>query len=463
MKKLRLLIIVILSAVILLPYMLGFEIKSRYRGLLSQFEESGYQLASHEYDQGFYHSQARSVLALPVYTPEGKQADIRIKVVSDITHGPYTLEQGWIGDLTRFTTNFFHADKALFPAEYQDQVTTTMAFNGDGKTSIDLPALTAPITFENNISLDFKGLQGQVDFNVIEGKVLAEATAEGLTFSSPGQGRLQLGKVILKSDSSRGIADLMLGKGEFTIDAVSMNDFKRDLNVQVSDIAISADAYEQNETVNMTAEYAVQSLVMNREHYGPAVIELELHSIAAEAMGRIQENLREMQQQHIPPEQQGMAMMGVFMSVLPALLERNPGFSLKKMEINTPDGKVLANLSLTADSMSIADISVADNMLKKLVGEASLQIPEKLLKKMMMSASRQEIYAQLLQQKKDTGEMPDISQVEQLVEQMATAQLDGLLAQGLLERKADDIVSVASLKEGHFSVNGQVLSLPGAQ
>ena len=70
MKKLRNLIIIFVALLVLLPYFLGFEIKSRYRGLLSEFENAGYQLASHEYDQGFYHSQARSVLSIPVYTPQ---------------------------------------------------------------------------------------------------------------------------------------------------------------------------------------------------------------------------------------------------------------------------------------------------------------------------------------------------------------------------------------------------------
>ncbi len=463
MKKLRALLLVVLALLVLLPYFLGFEIKNRYRGLLSQFEEAGYQLASHEYDQGFYHSQARSVLAIPVYTPQGDKTDIRVKIVSDIVHGPYTISDGWLGYLTRFESRFFHQDQALFPEDMGSQIVTKMAFSGDGTTRLDIPSLANTLELENNLFLDFSGLQGQIGFNVVNGQVSINAYTPGLRLSSPGQGELRIGKVQLESDSARGVADLMLGKGSFEIEHIAMNDWQRGFGLDVRNIAISAHTFAEAENVNVLASYSVDAFDVDKEHFGPVQIELELTSISAEAMARIQENIKDMQRQQLPPEQQGMAIMGVFMSVMPSLLEQNPGVSLKKFELNTPQGMIQASLSLKVDDMSITDMGVSDKFLQKLVGDASLQIPESLLRQLMSNSTRQQLLMELGKNQDESVELPDPESIEELVEQQVSAQLESLIGQGLLERRGLDLVTVANLKAGLLSINGKMIPLPAMQ
>ena len=469
MKKLRILIVVVLLAALFLPYFLGFEIKSRYRGILAQFEEAGYQLTSHEYDQGFYHAQARSVFSIPVPKPKGQSSTINLKIVSDIKHGPYTLTDGWIADLAQLTTNFFVDDKPVFPENISSEIYTTLAFSGDGKTSINLPALESPLVLDNNMMMDFSGLQGQVEFNIVKGIVIATASSNGLKFYSSDQAELVIGKIQIDSDSRRGIADLMLGQGRFDVASVKIKDLRQGIDVNLNKLAVSAQTAAEDQAVNMLASYSVDAVHIDGQRYGPAFIEIAFDSVAAEAMARIQQGVTEMQQQQVAPEQQGIAVMGLFMSVMPALLEQNPKLALRRFEIKTPQGMIKANMSLRAENMTIADISVADQFVQKLVGDASLQIPEKLLRQMMTNTMRQQLQLELMRQLENSAadgpdtELPDPQQIELIVEQQVNNQLELMISQGFLERKDTDLVAIASLQAGLLSVNGNMIPIPGIQ
>ncbi|MBT8439416.1 MAG: YdgA family protein, partial [Gammaproteobacteria bacterium] len=110
MKKIRLLIVIVLFIAALSPFLLGFEIENRYRGILAEFEAAGYQLTSHEYERGFFDSRAESVLSLPINAPNTDIQDISITIESQVLHGPYSLN-GWTGDLARITSSFLYDGK----------------------------------------------------------------------------------------------------------------------------------------------------------------------------------------------------------------------------------------------------------------------------------------------------------------------------------------------------------------
>ena len=338
-----------------------------------------------------------------------------------------------------------------------------MAFSGDGMTSLDMPALDNSLEFDNNLYLDFSGMQGQIAFNIVRGEVAVQAQTDGLKLSSPGQGQLQVGKVRIESDSRRGVADLMLGKGNFTIQHIALSDQQRGFDLAIRDVGIDAATYAEGSNINMLARYQLAAIEADNQLYGPIDVEFELTSISAEAMARIQENIKDMQRQQVPPEQQGMAIMGVFMSVMPAMLEQNPGMALKKFMLNTPQGRVEASLSLKVDNMSITDMGVSEKFLQKLVGDASLKIPESLLYQLMANTTRQQLMVELMKKQDEGAQIPGPEEIERLVEMQVTSQLEGIVGQGFLERQGTDLVAVASLKAGQLSVNGKVIQLPEMQ
>jgi len=460
MKKI---LAVLLLVIVSIPFLLSFEVENRYRGLLSELENSGYQLTSHEYDRGFFHSVAKSNLSLPVQSPQGTNTSIDVTIVSDIVHGPYSPSLGWFGGIAQFETVFYQQDKPLFPAELQASINTSIEFSGDGLTKINLPALEEPMKFDNKLLIGFSGLEGEVHFNSIKGNIDILLTSKGMDITSKGEGKLAIGAISLQSYAERGIEGILLGKGNFNIDSFMMNDFKRGLNLNINNIKVQTNTYAVNKNINMLANYEVEALIIDEVKYGPANLEIELTSVSAEAMARIQENVKELQRNKIKPEEMGVAFMGSVMSVLPAVFEQNPTVSINKLEIVTPEGTSKLEFSLKANNMTVVDLSTGPKFLNKLIADASIQVPEVLVKKILSQSVRQRITAALASEDKEI----DALALEELVAQQVEIQLGGFLTQGFIEKNEANIetyiTSRASLKEGLLNVNGKVLPLPVAQ
>ncbi|NNJ92450.1 MAG: YdgA family protein [Gammaproteobacteria bacterium] len=460
MKKIRLLIVIVLFIAALSPFLLGFEIENRYRGILAEFEAAGYQLTSHEYERGFFDSRAESVLSLPINAPNTDIKDISITIESQFLLGPYSLH-GWTGDLSRITSIFLYDGKPVFPEDMQAEIITTIGFSGDGNTEIDLPKMSDPAELDKDLFMDFFGLSGDINFNLVKGKITLNLAGDGLRVYSPGSGRLEVGKLELVSESVRGINDLMLGGGDMSVEYFRVMDESSQFSVELNNLGLSASSSVEGGNVNMAASYHFDQLLAADERFGPAELEMEIVSISAEVMARFQESVREMQQQQLPPQQQGLAMMGVMMSALPAFLEQNPGFRINKFELLTPQGQVSATFSLAAEDMKVTDVSAAPLLIQKLVGDASIRAPEPLVKQMLMAISLQQAMNAL--QNSENAEEVDMAALQSNIEQLTTEQIETVIRQGFVERKGNMLLSKASLKAGLLSVNGKMIPLPEMQ
>jgi len=368
---------------------------------------------------------------------------------------------GWTGDLALITSSFLYDSKPVFPEDMQADIFTTISFSGDGNTKIDLPKLSDPAELDKDLFMDFYGLAGEIDFNLVEGKIALNLAGDGLKLYSPGSGRLEVGKLSLASESVRTVNDLMLGGGDMSVEYFSVTDESSQLSVELDNLGLSASSSIDGSNVNMAASYRFDQLLVADERYGPAELEMEIVSLSAEVMARFQESVREMQQQKLPPQQQGLAMMGVMMSALPAFLEQNPGFRINKFELLTPQGQVSGSFSLAAEDMKVTDVSAAPLMLQKLVGDASVQVPEPLVKQMLMGISLQQAMNSL--NNSGNAEEVDMAALRSNIEQLTTEQIEMLIRQGFVERKGNMLVSQAKLKAGLLSVNGKTIPLPQMQ
>ena len=460
MKKLRLLIVIILLVAALSPFLLGFEIENRYRGILAEFEAAGYQLTEHTYERGFFDSQAESVLSLPVNSPKTDIEAISFTLKSQVIHGPYNLN-GWVGDLAQVRTSLLYDGKPVFPEDLQADIFTTLSFSGDGNTRIELPKLSDPAELDKDLFMDFFGLSGDISFNLVKGKIALNLAGDGLKVYSPGSGRLEVGKLSLVSESVRDVNDLMLGGGDMSVEYFRVTDEATQYSVDLDNLALSASSSIEDGNVNMTASYRFDQLLAADERFGPAELEMEIVSISAEVMTRFQESVREMQQDQLSPQQQGLAMMGITLGAMPALLEQNPGFRINKFELLTPQGQVSATFSLAAQDMKVTDISAAPLLIQKLVGEATLQAPESLVKQILMGINLQQAMASL--ENSDNAEVVDMTTLRSSIEQITTEQVEMLIRQGFVERRGNMLVSKADLKAGLLSVNGKMIPLPALQ
>jgi uncharacterized protein YdgA (DUF945 family) len=315
---------------------------------------------------------------------------------------------------------------------------------------------------DDELMLDFKGLSGEVNFNTVKGNISITLSGDGLSVYSPGKGRLDINRYQLSSDSNRGINDLMLGNGDFVIDRLAFKDDETDIAVELNNLKIGANTSARDEVLDLEVQYSFDRLQVADQQYGSALLEISFDSISAAAVAKIQESIKEMQQNQVPPEQQGMAMLGTFMSVLPAMLEHNPGFAIERLQVSTPQGDVKFSFSLRSQDMKVTDVSLPQTMVQKLVGDASLEVPETIVRDALKQMALQQQLA-ALQNQDDAEEEIDFVKIDEMADMQVNSQIDMALSQGFIEKKGGSLVSVASMKAGLLSVNGKTIPLPQVQ
>lgn len=457
MKKLRLLLLAVLVLAMLAPFLLGFEIASRYRGLLAAFEDAGYQLVSHDYQRGFFQSEARSLLRLPIQQAQ-PGSGVEFEIRSRIQHGPYGPD-GWLGKLALIDSSLYYQDQPLLASATQPEIITQIDFAGGGSSRIAMTAFAEPMTLENDLRFDFAGLKGDIDFNLGEGRLQIALDSQGFRLFAPGDGMLSVEHLELLSDTRRGLHDIMLGGGSLTAKTIRISDSNAGIELDFDNPGIAADTSASGDTLDFNARYYFDRLSTPQMQFGPAELDITLGAIAAEVVVHIQKNVREMQQKRLPPEQQGMAMMGLIVSALPALLEHNPTLAINRLEVVTPQGPARASLSVQAVDMPVTALSAPALLLPRLHAEAEMEIPEKLLRLLQRSFSQQQVQT-MLEQAEDPAEI-DAAQLQQQLEAQSQQQLDMLIRQGFLKRENQRLTATALLKAGLLSVNGKMIPLPG--
>jgi len=455
MKKL--LVILLLAAAAGTPFILGFEAESRYRGLLAELESAGYQLQEHDYQRGILTSTASSKLSMPMMTTDGSSSELAFRLDSEIQHGPWSIEKGWFGDLAYFETAFFHNDQPVFPEKLNALIATRLLFNGEGQTSLDMPSFDTPLKLDNDLQMAFSGLHGTMDFNVVKGVLNIDLSSDGMSLTAPDSGQMTIGKLTLKSDSQRGIADLMMGGGKFTIDSLAFNDAANLVDVNLKDLEIFAESSAEGQTINLTAYYAVREMLINNESYKNAKLELEFTSLNAKAIAGLQQAFQDMRtQMPTDPQQQGILLMAEMMKAFPTLLKDNPGFAIKTIEVDTPEGPVKAGFSVKTSGLTILDISNPFAILPKLDSQVEVQVPETLVKSIMRQSLQKDMQQGLANN--TSTELTD-EDVQALVDQQLEIQLNSFIDQQFVERKAGLLVATARLKGGKLTVNGKPFNL----
>jgi len=461
MKKIVVLILLVAVVVAGAPFILGFEIESRYRGLLAQFEEAGYELTAHDYQRGVFNSEAVSDLEIPMMTAEGQNEPLKFKLISHIMHGPYSPDAGWFGQLAQFKTDIHYQDKPIFPEQMNANMQTTLMFNGDGQTSFDMPAFLEPMQLDDGVLLTFSGVNGVFNFNVVSGHFDSRFDSAGFSVNSPGQGQITLKDIQLQSVADRWLEDLMLGGGFARVGMLSFNDQTDGFAMNMQGLEVGADTSAGEKTIDMTINYAVDAIELPGEKLGRSEIELQFSSLDAKAIASIQQALKVFQKNDgLTADQKMTALMGSLMAASPSLLQHDPKFAITKMNIATPEGLLKAAFSLGTKGMTIADINMLPLAMAKILADINLQVPENVVIDGMFEYFRPQLALQLQAQSQDDAEIT-AETIDDATHEFVKLQLESVIEQKLVERQGDMLSVSASMKDGSISVNGKPMALPG--
>ncbi len=462
MKRLLILFVVLSGILVIAPVIIGDQVETHYGQLHAQLENNpSVTITGSSYERGWFGALAKTdlTLQLPVRTAQGEVSTERfdLQLVSQITHGPL-LPGG--GGLAEIDTSF-QGVEVLFPADYVADIRTQFNFSGTAVSAVTLP----PAELQGGKDwppITFGGIKGDVAFEVDLSAVRSQFTMPQLVANKADGSKLVVGQIKLRTETKKSATGLTTGKGYLEVDKFHIEAPQAGFRLALADLQFEASSEEEAGSVATNVIYRFDDLEVSDDRYGPAEFKLELSQLPSDALLKMQQGLEAVNAQTLDEAQRGMAVMSVLMGHAPALLTKDPKLAIKKLYIMTPDGEVSGDLTLQAVDLKWVELANPSTMIEKLVGEASLQLPETLLLKLIEQQAKQQ-YLAIQQQRRLRGEVTDAdaSKPTPDFESQSKEILDLWIRQQFAVREGAQVSSLAVLSKGLLTVNGKTIPLMG--
>ena len=461
MKRFIALFVLLGVALLAAPGIIGYQVETYYQGLMQQFGKGGVQVVSQEYKREWFGAESSTgfLVKIPTGPDRSKTEELRFSLVSHIVHGPLTTDGLRLAGIQ---SEIRADDEAILPPEYQATIKTLIDIGGQGTTLINLPATEIPASGQRP-AIRFDDMDGEIHFDSTFEKVSGQFALPVLTLSKEGEPLLEIEGMKLKSRSSKGVSGLMLGGGEFEIGRVGLKDQETGTRVELGQLGIDAESSAEGESVSAFVRYRLEKLEVNDALYGPAELKLGFGNLSAKVLAEIQNSVEEVNAQQLPDEKKAAAVLSVLMGNAPGLLKGDPVVTIDKLSVQTPDGLVDGKLSIQSLGLEWKEITNAPVVLSKLAGNASLRMPEKLFRTLMLQKVQSDLLRQFEQRRlmDPESKVPTAEQFSEMATTLVERQLTVLLGQEFLVKDGDSIATEAMLSGGLLSVNGKTIPLPG--
>jgi hypothetical protein len=383
-------------------------------------------------------------------------------------------------------------------------INTQFESSSNGNSHFTLPAVERKIpatTERGEITVNWKGLQGQFNFAYPFKNLTTSLNIAGLFFEEDAGIKLTLGQVTLAGEFD---ADLIPTKMNIILPSLKiLNDQiqlsvkkavfdakveKTTKGVDLSNIQLKigqADFGEesqqatlhhfelvgngkvQEEGISYHIQTNLNKLTLPKGLLFDEALEisyssqLELRRVDVTAVIELQKTARELQKQRqsgvISEEMMNFAMLGKLMEVSPKLLEQSPEISITQLNIKSNHGELQGKLTVSIDGETSISFEELGDLVQALQAQAEFSIDKGFAEKIFYKQTYKELLAKASKQ-------PTVTELADLEKQAMTAtkqRLQNYVQQKLLlDIGSNAYKIVGQLQDGQLTVNGQEIALP---
>lgn len=395
-----------------------------------------------EYHGGVFSSSETVVYGLSPKLARGdagmaaQMAQVQLTVRNDYHHGPFPGLHGF--GMAQVDTTL------VLPPELLGMLTglpsgkaplavhTLVDWGGGGHTRIDGPAFDVKLS---PALLTWHGVTGDCDFARGIEQMRCKLASDGLGMmeerSSGGLKQFEM-----DFDMHRVLDAMYVGSSHMSVGAVDLKQ-EPSLEFSLKDLKMASDSALNGEWLDGKVTLDVGPVQAQQFTQQKAGLELDFKHLHAASLAALTKAARE---RHEPTEHTPAALKESLQPLLgPAygILSRQPRLELPRIGLSTAEGSVQLSGWVTLDAVSESELQQGDPtplLAKHLQGQADLQADEALVAKLAGSGASGERF---------------------------TAQLDDLLARGMVLRKDGKLTSHLEYAGGQLKVNGQPLTPPG--
>ncbi len=436
------LFIIILILLAITPLALGFKIKTDYSLMIDELSEIlQLDVQIVEYEQGLFSSDSVLSIKLPMM-------DEPIQFREEIIHGPVyfgLLSQGQSplvaavikGNFDRSASNTAMIQKVFgdnSPLTYQYIV----QFNGDVNVQSYVPPVNASFESEGEQYLvQSSGFILNENYSSVSGQLSGEAGITKLKVQTPlytintdslnmsfsgkiGENQILIGDTVVAIN----IFDLSSGEEQFAL---------RDLTVRT----VTA---ESGDLINSGIDISIREILASNQKFGPAKLVFNLDGISAQSLNQlqlIQDEVAEMTEKGLPPEQINSMMTGQIMGIIPDLIKQAE-VKVKPLSVNSELGTLQADMNFTLKGIDADTPADPIFLLGAVSMDLNISIDEPLLKQFISWELRN-----------SESELP--------LNQRISEKIQGMVSDNWLKKSADSYVSKINMHDGELLINGKAV------
>lgn len=352
--------VILLLALVLSPYAVGFKVKADYQRSLDQLSMlSQYDVQIDQYQQGFYTSD----VTLKVSLPELDQPLVLQEVIS---HGPLNLglfNQGRSplviavvqGELDTDASNIpllSRLFKQQAPLVYQHVI----SFDGVLESQFYIPAIQTVLNEDNGrYVLQSSGalLTQRMQAKTLKGELSVpqlKLLAPSASYSAQG--------VLLSFSAMQGTNGILTGDGVAAIKTLQVDVDKQQYALR--DFTLRTVTSDNAQLIDTGTQLSVREVLASNQKFGPLTLNLSVNGLNAQSLLQLQDLQTEvtgMLDQGIPEEQVNAMMFGQVLGLLPELIKQTV-VTINPLSVNSELGRLDADMDFSLsgiDSNAPAD------------------------------------------------------------------------------------------------------------
>lgn len=455
MKKLLVLFLLIVALSVAAPGLLGMQAEERYDAVVAQLRAAGYRVVDDTYARGWFRSDARLQLEVPL--PEGRAAGSeppRVLVKTRAVHGPFLGDVAQPFGLARLDSEIWLDSEPLVVGEDGAPVRTFVGFLGSATTLVEVPA--RQVAFAGG-TLETAAVTGEFRFGGGDRIVVGWLSLPSVRAQGPDGAIGELGGLEVRANVRRDAGGLPLGDWRFALERMAFDVPAEAKAFTLAGLEISGSSELRDGAIDFAADYRLASLTAEGQTYGPFDLRLAVRRLAVEALARIQAAGDEAAAAGATVEERSEALGVALLANADALLAKDPSVALERLSLTLPEGQVDASLELQAVGLKVAELRTAEVVLQRVQGKAALRLPEATLDALLRQQGRHQLAA--LAEEHADAEQPSAEEVEEVARQYAAQQIEALVTQQILVRDGSAITLAAELRNGLLTVNGKTIPL----
>lgn len=337
----------LLALVLASPWFVGGQIESYYNTLIEEARQEAPQLdfSDRTYNRGWFSSTVTGTLGFNGLFPM-EEMPVTVRYESRIVHGPLfwsdlaSAPAGLALDKTHLWIELKEGQEVesqelveLFKAIPQFNSVSVVTFDRNIATTFDISAFTKTMDdAEKPFTIDFQGMHGTSNYNVVTKEIVFDATFPRLSFEESKDETLFFDNLVLKG-SQKGLEN----NARYDLASFAFLSKESGIDVAMKELYIAAGNNDAGEVYNSYLDSGFQSLKVKDQSYAPAEFSLGLENLDKEALASLKKSINEAvaKSQEMGEEMMGMVIMGKVMELLPEFLKRDPKLIIKKIHLGT--------------------------------------------------------------------------------------------------------------------------------